>query len=494
MGVDLFSIGRSSLGASKKALSTTSHNIANANDENYSRQRLTTQANTPIGEGSYVLGTGVKINSVKRINDDLLNKKLNNSLSQESYDSHKYETLSEIEMIFNEVNSEGMNKILNRFFNSFRELANQPESPVMRTLVRDNARLVVDDFKRINASINEVTDRIDRKVEKSIDSINLISSKIVELNKEIVRLENVGGETGDLRDQRDAQVRELSEFFQLNTYEDDKGQYVVNVKGVGTLVTGGQSTKIKSGSMMNESTDPRPKRGRVDIFFENRPNQPLGQQLKRGKLKALIETRNNHLDSLIKKVDSIAYALVTKTNEIHQQGYPNLANPPTQNTSISSGQATSDNQIDQGAGISFFKNIISENGASEEIALSNEIEADINNIVAGLEPNSPGDNRIAIAISKLGHEKIIGDNDQTLEETYLSAVGEIGLATAKTNIDHEQSRGILAQTKSMKQRLSGVSLDEEAANLVKYQHNYDASAKVIKTADEMFDSVLGMMR
>jgi len=115
-------------------------------------------------------------------------------------------------------------------------------------------------------------------------------------------------------------------------------------------------------------------------------------------------------------------------------------------------------------------------------------------IVAGLEPNSPGDNRIAIAISKLQHEKILGEGTTTFEESYQKSVGKIGLSTAKSKIDYEQSGGILAQAKSIKERVSGVSIDEETANMVKYQHAYDASARMIKTADEMFDSVLGMMR
>jgi len=111
-----------------------------------------------------------------------------------------------------------------------------------------------------------------------------------------------------------------------------------------------------------------------------------------------------------------------------------------------------------------------------------------------LAPNSPGDNRIAIAISKLQHEKILDGGNATFEEGYLTAVSKIGLSTAKSRIDGEQSGGILAQAKSIKERVSGVSIDEETANMVKYQHAYDASARVIKVADEMFDSVIAMMR
>jgi flagellar hook-associated protein 1 FlgK len=99
-----------------------------------------------------------------------------------------------------------------------------------------------------------------------------------------------------------------------------------------------------------------------------------------------------------------------------------------------------------------------------------------------------------MAISKLQHEKVLSGGQTTFEEQYLKSVGKIGLRAGKAKIDTEQTGGILAQAKTVKERLSGVSLDEETANMVRYQHAYDASARVIRTAGEMFDTVLGIMR
>src|SRR5690554_4477933 len=103
MASDLFSIGRSALSVSKKSMATTSHNIANANNENFSRQRVTTETSTPIGEGDYVVGSGVNIRSIKRSHDALAEKKLNNSLSQHEYDKERTHHLSQVEEIFNEI-------------------------------------------------------------------------------------------------------------------------------------------------------------------------------------------------------------------------------------------------------------------------------------------------------------------------------------------------------------------------------------------------------
>lgn len=485
MGADLFSIGHSSMRTSKRSLETTSHNIANSNTEGFSRQRVTTSTNTPVAEGNYVLGTGVNVQSVKRVHDRLVEKKLNQSLSDHKFNEERSFQLSRVEEIFNEINSDGLNKVLNRFFNSFRELSNQPENEVVRSMVRDNAKLVVADFKRINEDITTVKESSDNKMVLSVNEINSMTEGIASLNKEIIRLENIGGEAGDLRDQRDQLVRNLSEYFPIHTYEDEKGQYVVNVIGVGSIVAGGTTNKLEARKVTKGSAK---EEGNVEIYLDGKSTTPVTEKIKKGTLGAIIKTRNDDIEELRNQLDQVAYGLAQATNAIHNRGFKNRELQVDQQGNYI---IPKDEKV---TGIDFFKQPQSLKNASYFIDISNDVKADLNNIATGLAPNSPGDNRIAIAISKLQHEKVLGGGTTTFEEAYQKSVGKIGLATAKSKIDIEQSGGILAQAKSIKERISGVSIDEETANMVKYQHAYDASARMMKTADEMFDSVLGMMR
>ncbi len=470
-------------------MATTSHNIANANNENFSRQRVTTETNIPIAEGDYVVGSGVNIRSIKRSHDSLAEKKLNHSISNHSFHEERTFQLGQVEEIFNEINSDGMNKVLNRFFNGFRELANQPENEVVRSMVRDNARLVVNDFKRIDNSITDAKEAMDRKISKSVEDVNLAAENIARLNKEIIRLENAGGETGDLRDQRDESVRLISEYFQVQTYEDEKGQYTVNISNTGSLVSGGSVNRLKAAQNKGDSSDARPEEGKVEVFFEAQTNLSVSKNVKKGKIAAMVQTRNEEVNILRKQLDELAYGLAKATNAVHRRGFANKEIPTD-----SQGNLVDNGRLGKVTGINFFEEPTEQTGAAENIALSHDVEDDLNNISTGLSPNAPGDNRVAIGISKLQHEKVLAKGDKTFEEGYLQAVGKIGLTTAKSKIDTEQASGILAQAKSIKQRISGVSLDEETANLVKFQHSYDASARVIRAADEMFDSVLGMMR
>ncbi len=486
MATDLLNIGKSGLFTAKQSMSTTSHNIANANTEGFSRQEVRTENSITLPQGDYVLGTGVDIQSIKRSHDELIEKKLNLSLTNHKFNEERTLQLGHVEEIFNEINSEGMNKIMNRFFNSFRELSNQPENETVRSVVKENAKIVVGDFHRIQSNLDDVRSSINKKISLSVSEINAFANTIGKLNKEINIQEVSGAEANDLRDQRDRAIRGLTEYFPITTYSDDKGQYVVSIDGVGSIVAGGMVQELAFGTSVRNGNSAD--KGDVQIFFANRPGVPMTDKIKGGTLGALLKTRHDEVEGLEKQVDGLAHGLVLATNALHRRGFANHPVPVD-----GQGNPIPNAASQQVTGINFFKEPLDRNRAAEYISLSDEVEADPNNIAAAVEANKPGDNRMALAISKLQHEKVLGAGTTTFEEQYLKSVGHIGLQTGKSKIDEEQSHGILAQAKSFKERLAGVSLDEEAANMVRFQNAYEASAKVIKASDEMFKSVLGLL-
>lgn len=487
MGSDLLGIGKSGLFTAKQSMATTSHNIANANTEGFSRQEVRAETNVTLSDGKHVFGTGAEIQSIRRSHDELIEKKLNNSLTNNKFDQERTLQLSHVEEIFNEINSEGMNKVLNRFFNSMRELSNQPENETIRNSVRENAKIVVGDFHRIQSNLDDVRASINNKVTMSVDEINGLSATISKLNKEISIEEVQGGMANDLRDQRDRSLRTLTEFFTLNTYVDAKGQYNVSIEGVGSLVTGGLYQELAVADTVKQGATSEDK-GSVEIFFKDRPGVNISDSLKGGSLGAQLKTRNEEITGLEKQVDELAHGLVHATNAIHRRGFANHPVPLD-----AQGNPMPYAAGKQVTGINFFKEPLDMKRAAEYIDISDAIKEDSNNIATALEANSPGDNRVALAIAKLQHEKVLGAGTTTFEEQYLKSVGDIGLQAGKSKINEEQSGGILAQAKSIKERLAGVSLDEEAANMVRYQNAYEASAKVIKASDDMFKAVLGLL-
>jgi flagellar hook-associated protein 1 FlgK len=468
----VLTIGQSGLSAAKKQMATTAHNISNVNTEGFTRQRAEQQASRPIGTGNTVMGTGVDVTKIRRINDELIDKKLVNAQNDQSYHEERSFHLGQIEEIFNETNDEGLNKILNNFFNAFRDLSTQPDNETLKSVVRDKAELVIKDFHRVAERLEDTDASIKNRISMYSEDINSLMDNIKTLNIKVTELEIAGGETGDLRDQRDTAVKKLSEFFELSTSTNERGQYTVNAPGVGALVIGGHAQKIRGGIRNNDQ-------GKAELYMytENNPATNLVSHFNKGKIQGLHETYNKELTQSKKNLDYIAYNLAKSVNALHSKGYVNSA-------VINSVPST---------GINFFNDLSQIEGACSALTLSSELKKDAGLICSSAEINTPGNNDIAVAISKLQHEKILAESTTSFEEEYLKQIGSIGLASGKSKVNLEQSKGILAQVQTIRDRISGVSLDEETSNMLQYQHAYEASARVIRASEEMFNSLLKMM-
>lgn len=486
--VDILGIGNSGLIAAKKSLETTGHNIANVNTKGYSRQRVEQVTNSPVNRAGIIQGTGTRVRSIDRTHDPFVEKRLQKATSHEEFSRFRSEEMEQVENIFNELDSEGLNNIINRFYNAFRELSSQPDNETMRSVVRDTANLVVKDFHRIRDSLDTMSRSMDQKVLGEIEDINAIAKNVTELNIRIANLEASGDETGDLRDQRDLAIRELSKSFQVHTYIDDANHFVVSAVGVGTIVAGGQYQELAAaGRSIKDSSSGMD--GSMEIFFKSRPSQKITPKFKSGRLSSLIRVRNGDIKNLQTNMDQLAFDFANSVNAIHRRGY--VSRP------INQGPDSSVPDFDKkGAltGINFFGVSQQADGAIYSLKLSDEVESDVSNIVTALGPNAPGDNRISLAISKLQHEKFMSGGTSTIEEEFLKTVGNVGVEVGKAKLDAEQMEGIRVQLSTVKERISGVSLDEETSNMVRFQHAYDAAAKVMQTASEMFDTVLKIKR
>lgn len=483
---DLLGIGKSGLFVAKKGMETTGHNVANANTEGYSRQRVDITTAIPTMKDGLIQGNGARIAGIRRINDGFIEKRLNSATTEDNYNEILADKLGQLENIFNDTDGEGFNKILTRFFNSFSELAGNPEDEAIRSYVRENASMVTRDFGRMNENLATIGGDLDTQISIQVEDVNELAKQVAKLNKKIQIMEANGSEANDLRDQRDLAVRNISKVIKVSTYEDNLHNYNVHIDGAGTLVAGGMALTLKTGPYKDSNGEIT--KG-LEVFFEKRPSIPITKKIKDGSLGAAIYARNNAVGTVKDKLDNIAFNLVKVVNSIHQKGFVHreipfgaAENPPS---SDSFGPTT---------GINFFKDIDNASGASGKIDLSNEVKSDLSNISTGLLANRPGDNRVALAISKIGHQKILDNGRATMEEEYLKSISDIGMASGKAKLNSEQSQGILAQIKSLKERISGVSLDEEATNLIRFQNAYQSSAKVIKESDDMFKAVLDLKR
>ncbi|RYZ69188.1 MAG: flagellar hook-associated protein FlgK, partial [Proteobacteria bacterium] len=231
--------GRSGMVAAKAQMSTTSHNIANANTEGFSRQRTqqVTDVAHPHGSKSYI-GTGVLINRTERLNDQYLEKQIRNVGRELGHLEEKELALKQTEDVFNEMNGDGLNRLVAKFFNDFRKLANDPDSEAVRASVRESSQAMANDFKRIRTQVVELRNHLDSRLEGYTRELNGSMEQLKDINHRIKVLENGGAPANDLQDQRDGIVRKLNTYLDIQTHLDKDGAITVDMKGVGPLVNG----------------------------------------------------------------------------------------------------------------------------------------------------------------------------------------------------------------------------------------------------------------
>lgn len=473
MGIsNVMNTGRSGMMANKAAIATAGHNVANASTEGYTRQRVDLAASPIVNThgGKSIIGTGVDIKGVSRINNDYLDKQLRTASRELSHHEEKDVSLSQIEDVFNEMGGEGLNRVLSKFFNDFRNLSNDPSSLAIRESVRESSQALVNDLRRMRKDVVEVQNHVDARLEGYVGEINSLADTVRDLNVKIKVASASGASPNDLLDQRQLALKNLGALVNTTTHTDKDGAVNVDVAGVGPLVTAGIAQKF-SASRGPADADGKPENA-LDLFTTGSAGGNVTHQVKGGKMGAILEVRDQTIGSILDRLDEIAFAVSGAVNDIHRQGYT----------------------AEGVQGVNFFSELGTKTGAAERFGLSDAVKNSSNAIASGAEPNAPGDNRIALAISGLQGARILNGGKTTVDDWFNSIVSDVGVATSRNRSALGQQQGIVNQLGNLREQISGVSIDEETANILQYQHSFDASAKVIQVADEMLKTVLDLKR
>lgn len=471
--VNMLNTGRSALIANKAALTTTGHNIANINTEGFSRQRVeqTSQEAHP-SFGQAIFGTGVKVKQVTRINDEYLTRQISKEQKNLGSYEEKDFALSQTEAIFNEMNNEGLNRLMSNFFNEFRKLGNQPENESLRMTVRESTEQLTGDFHRISGQISEIQRNIDNRITSNVNQANELIKRIAHLNGEVSRMEISGGQAGDLRDKRDLAVKELSTIMDIASATNEKGELTLSLTGVGSLVSGQQFNELAT-----ETTPADPDRGKpegaVEILIKGLLPPRITHRLEdKGKLGGLVHARDQVLGTATKRMNELAFTFATKVNEVHRQGYG----------------------IDGGTGRDFFEPMDSMDNAAQKIRVSDAIKTNVFSIAAAVDPDSPGDNRLVQRLASLQYDRLMSNGRATFDDHYNATVADVATVQQKNKQLFAHQKSVSGQLEKFRESISGVSLDEETSNLIQFQHAFDAAARVIKIADEIMETVLNLRR
>lgn len=533
----LFDIAKSAIFASQTALTVTSQNIANVNTPGFTRREATFSV-SPVALSGNLGGSGVTVAGIKRYYDQFMQTQLLGQYENYGRSSALNQTLSQIEQIFNEAKNIGLAVPLTDFFNAWQELATNPEGFVQRSVLLQKANALVLVAKQMERGITDNIKSINDTIDNIAERVNAIGSEIAAINGKIVQVE-AGSQVEsahDLRDQRDVLMNELATLVDFSSFENENGSMTIMV-GMRNLVSGETSNSLST--RINEEGD-------KDLCLDG---INITGNIKKGQLGGLISVRDTIRTSSLNGLQRLIASLIQEINILHRSGYgldgttDNDFFAPLQlstrdfssgadmtATITDSSQLTLDEysiQFDasgnylvynkqngtlvtsgayvSGAPISFDGIEISITGtvtSTDKFTVSPltdvmknfEVAITDQQKIAAASSNTalPGDNSNALRIVQLYQNSIANLGGATLSSYYGGLVSTIGSMSRAASDSLTFDSNLLSELNNRRESLSGVSLDEEAANLIRFQRSYQAGAKMIQIADELLQTLLDL--
>ena len=461
-------IGRRALQAQQVALQVTSHNIANANTDGYSRQRVDLQNAAGVLGG---VGSGSDAEAIVRQRDGLLDAQVRveqqvlgrwEAIERAStgleaiFNEPAGAGSSEAGSIFNQPSGLGLSGSLSRFWNAWQDLANVPESGAARAAVYQEGDFLVTTMHQLNSQLRDTRTGLDDEVVREVEEINRILDQLAAINGELPRARFTGGSGADLADQRDRLLDDLSSKVDISVIDRENGQVSVLLSGHNLFqATNAVHLEVRTLTQSDFPTS--------NVFFgDDGSPAPVSE----GRLMGLTEVRDSVIPDYLERLDQITGALVSEVNSLHRAGYG----------------------ADGLSGVDFFDN--SKSSASN-ISLDAEIVADQNKIAASGDGNA-GDNGIALAISGLRNRQILEGETTTIDGFYHTMLGEVGARSKEAQTMAENHRLFSTQIENRRQSVQGVSLNDEAASLVLFQRAYQAAARTVSVIDSLMEVTINM--
>ena len=312
---DLLNTGKSALFAFQRALSTTSHNIANVNTDGYSRQRVDFQAVPGDRQSVASTGRGVLISNIERLSDQFATARVSAATSAHAEQKVHYEMASGLD---NLVATEGTSvaPALNNFFNAIHDANADPASIATRQVVLENVDQLAQRFIGMQEQLDDAQSQVNARTQEAVKDVDQLAQSIAEINSRIVASGNNGNsqQANDLKDQRDQLVNKLSEYMDVDTLIQDNGAMSIFIgKGI-NLVTDAEAQQL---STARDHLHP----DRLQIMIGNGNfTQGLSAQLQGGIIGGLNDFAENTLNPAMQQLGRLALTVADEVNQQHSLG------------------------------------------------------------------------------------------------------------------------------------------------------------------------------
>ena len=546
----IFEIGRTGIQAHQQGLATSAHNISNIETKGFSRQEVLLKAASPANGTE---ASGVNVSEIRRNVDTFLEEKLTGLKEDVGRLTARHNLLIQADGVFTEGTENGIGQNITELFNAVRDVATNPEDAVQRTVLLAKGNTLVDEVNRAAEALDQIRRDADGEISRHITTINGLASEIAAFNDSIYLGEANGGTARDLRDQRQVAVNDLAELIDVEVITQSDG-LLVNVGG--HMLVGGNTantlTQVSDAdnppvndvaivrsdgtnlTITSNLTD-----GKVKGLLTLRDTDIVGYQDRLDRTVAVLVNEFNQQHEAGYDLDgdtgnvfftalnpnapvahdantggaagtsvsiSTASSLTFHDYEVRftSSSLYNVVNTTTGATVTSGATYTSGNNIvfdgltvviTNGTGAPAASDVFLVN-AHEDAAKDLTVTiTDTDDIAASSTSTGlPGNNINALALVDIQSTRQSTLGSITLNDYHTVTVGNVGSDTREARLLLQSKEAETDQIQTLRDSVSGVSLDEELTDLLSFQRAYQASARLITLADELLQTVLGLGR
>lgn len=449
----LLEISKSGLKAAERSLSVTAHNIVNADTEGYSRQRIDKHA-LDMRLTGFRTGLGVHVSGTTRLRDELTDVQMHGKRHSLGFMSQQSRVFEQLEASLASESGGDLDARLNKLFNMFSELSSDPQDNSVRNNLVVEARQLTEKFHELSRNVTRTSELTRDSGLGSIAEVNEILRDLASLNDSISRAQATGHPDHQSLDTQVKKLADLANLVDFDLMKTDTGSLELRIGGVQVLSDNKATTLMADIDDIARTFSLRMDSGKLI--------RPTG-----GKLAADMQSYVKDIPDLLQRLDHLADTIVTEFNAIHEQGY---------------------GLQDQTQRVFFDP----EGRTAATIKLNPDIEYNHRNVAASAAPGEAGNGEMSRRISDLRNEKLL--DGRKLVEFTVEIIAMPGTKVAALQSAIQTRDTELRMLEVQQQRTSGVSIDEEMSMLIQYQNAYQGAARVMAAGQNMYDTLLSLLR
>jgi len=455
-------MGARALQANQLAVEVTGQNLANSSNAAYSRQQVTLATSTSIDTPLGMQGTGVTATSIQQVRDAMLDGQMRDESSVGGYWTSNQSALEDAQAQLGQFlnisgttgsDAQGLSDQLNGLFTSFQGLATSPTSIPARQNVINQAQALASGLNNASQQLSSLNGALNTSVTDNVTKANQLLTQIATLNDQISKATASGGTANDLMDSREQALENLAGLVNIQTTTNANNTIDVSVSG----------TQLISGSKSLDSLQAYDSGNGQMLVRTATGGTPLA--LTGGSIQGTIDARDGALKTLRDGLDTLASSLITQVNGAYSGGY----------------------DLNGGTGAALFTGT-----DASTIAVNTSLQTDPSLLQAAGVSGAPGDNTVALALAKLGSQSIASLGNKSFTGAFAAQVGSFGFALSNANTEVANQGAVSQMLQNQRDSVSGVSLEEEMANMITFQQAYAASSKIITTVDQMLQTVISL--